>query len=190
MKKFWKTLTDSWWGNILLGFAAAVIFYYVVLVNVLSSSTPVVAVVSGSMYHGPSDGKQICGIAIDGFKQFDDYWKICGETYEEFGITKEQFASFNFKDGFGVGDMPVVKGEGTYMVGDIIVYSVQGINAPIIHRIVKINGDGTYQTKGDNNNGQNPYEYSVSPSQIKGKVIFIIPKIGYFKVLTTRLFGV
>ncbi len=188
--KLWKTLTDTWWGNILLGLVSAIVFYYIVLAGLLSSSTPVVAVISSSMHHGPSEIGQLCGVAVDGYKQFGQYWEICEYTYAEFGITAEQFSSFRFKDGFGVGDMPVIKGEESYKVGDIIVYSVQGINAPIIHRIVKVNDDGTYQTKGDNNNGQNRYEFRIPSTDINGKVIFIIPKIGYFKVLTTRLFGV
>ncbi len=187
MKIIPKILANTWWGNILLGFLAAVVFYYVILANVLSSDTPVVAVVSGSMEH-----------------------KNPEVTYYEWleknlGYNRTYIESWSISDGFFVGDMPVVSGGAPltgffgfggnesgekYNVGDVIVYSVKGINAPIIHRIIKINDDGTYQTKGDNNSGQLNYEFSVKPEQIKGKVIFIIPKIGYFKVLTNRLLGV
>lgn len=167
-----KFLTDTWWGNIILGFAAALIFYYVILSLLLSSNTPVVAVVSGSMEHDES---------VDA----DHY----GWLEENLGYNKTYIDSWPIKNGFNVGDMPIVKGRDKYEVGEVIVYSVQGVKAPIIHRIIKINDDGTYQTKGDNNNAQNFYEFSVRKEQIKGEVIFIIPKIGYFKVLFNKLFG-
>jgi len=173
MKILPKILTDTWWGNILLGFLAAVIFYYVILSTVLSSNTPVVAVVSSSMEHDES---------VE-----NDYYDWLEKNL---GYDRVFIGSWPTADGFDVGDMPVVRGQEKYQIGDVIVYSVEGINAPIIHRIIKINDDGTYQTKGDNNSGQLNYEFSVKPEQIKGKVIFIIPKIGYFKVVINRLFGV
>ncbi len=173
MKILPKILTDTWWGNILLGFSAAVIFYYVILSAVLGNNTPVVAVVSSSMEHDSS-------LESDHYEWLE----------ENLGYDRGYINSWSIANGFDVGDMPIVKGRDKYKVGDVIVYSVEGINAPIIHRIIKINDDGTYQTKGDNNSGQLNYEFSVKPEQVKGKVIFIIPKIGYFKVLTNRLLGV
>jgi len=173
MKILPKILTDTWWGNILLGFLSAVIFYYVILSTVLSSNTPVVAVVSGSMVHDES-------------VENDHY----GWLEKDLGYNKAYIDSWPTSNGFNIGDMPVVQGQEKYQIGDVIVYSVEGINAPIIHRIIKINDDGTYQTKGDNNSGQLNYEFNVKAEQMKGKVIFIIPKIGYFKVLINRVFGV
>ncbi|MBI2546870.1 MAG: hypothetical protein HYW23_00285 [Candidatus Aenigmarchaeota archaeon] len=182
-----KILTEKWWGNILLGFLAAVIFYYVILAGVLSSSTPVVAVVSSSMEHTNPEVT---------------YYQWLGKNL---GYNRSYIESWPDSNGFNVGDMPIVEGgkpftglfslagpseNQKYEVGDVIVYSVNGVSAPIIHRIIKINDDGTYQTKGDNNLGQLSYEQSVKPEQIKGKVIFIIPKIGYFKVILNRLSGV
>ncbi len=189
MKIIPKILTNTWWGNIFLGFLAAVIFYYFILANVLSSDTPVVAVVSSSMEHRNPE---------------ITYYQWLEKNLE---YNRSYIDSWTMTNGFSVGDMPVVSGgvpltgffsligvaesdQEKYEVGDVIVYSVEGIDAPIIHRIITINDDGTYQTKGDNNSGQLNYEFSVKPEQIKGKVIFIIPKIGYFKVLTNRLFGV
>ncbi len=189
MKIIPKVLSDTWWGNILLGFFAAVIFYYVILANVLSSNTPVVAVVSSSMEHGNSE------VTYYGWLE------------KNLGYNHDYVESWPVSNGFSVGDMPIVSGgkmltglfsvigggnknQEKYKIGDVIIYSVPSIRAPIIHRVIKINDDGTYQTKGDNNSGQLSYEFSVKPEQIKGKVIFIIPKIGYFKVLANRLFGV
>jgi len=163
----------------------------------LSTSMPVVAVVSSSMDHGivvSYRGSETildypCSVMTANYKEnFDNWWDLCKHTYEKFNITKEDFAKFPFKDGFKIGDMPIVQGSDSYKVGDVIVYEA-GQSAPIIHRIVKINEDGTYQTKGDHNAGQNPYEYSVKKEQIYGRVIFIIPKLGYFKVFSS-MFGV
>lgn len=173
MKRLIKKLTDTWYGNIILGILGAVIFYYIILATVLSTSTPAVAVVSGSMEHDAS-------IENDHYKWLE----------ENLGYDRNYIDSWPVSNGFSVGDMPIVKGNKEYKVGDVIIYSVDGINAPIIHRIIKINEDDSYQTKGDNNNRQNYYEFSIKQQQVKGKVIFIIPKIGYFKVLINNLFGV
>lgn len=171
MKLIPKVLTDTWWGNIFLGFLAAVIFYYLILSFILSSSTPVVAVVSSSMEHRNPEVT---------------HYKWLGDNL---GYNKSYVDSWPIKNGFSVGDMPVIKGGKSYEIGDVIVYSVSGISTPIIHRIITVNDDGTYQTKGDNNLGQLAYEHSVKSEQVNGKVIFIIPKVGYFKVLLNRLLG-
>ena len=71
-------------------------------------------------------------------------------------------------------------------VGDIIVFSPSEDQTPVVHRIVKINPDGTFQTKGDANPGQLPFEKHVEPDQIIGKVIFIIPYLGWFKIGLTE----
>lgn len=170
-----KKLTTGWTGNLfyaLLGILFAVIFYYGILATALSTNTPVVAVVSNSMKHDSS---------VE-----NDYYK----WLENRGYTREEVSSWPISGGFVVGDMPIVKGSESYKVGDVIVYSVPGLKSPIIHRIIKINEDGTYQTKGDNNPTQAPYEYNVSKEQINGKVVFIIPKLGYFKVLINKIFGI
>lgn len=165
-----KFLTDTLYGNIILGFLGAIIFYYVILSFALSTSTPIVAVVSGSMEH-------------DSSLETDHYMWL----EENLGYNKTYIDSWPVHNGLDIGDMPIINGEKNYQVGDVIVYSVGGINAPIIHRIIKINDDGTFQTKGDNNGAQNYYEKNVQSSQINGKIIFIIPKVGYFKVLLNQL---
>ncbi|HDH91360.1 MAG TPA: signal peptidase I [Candidatus Aenigmarchaeota archaeon] len=174
LKRIWKRLNEGWVGNIfyaVLGLLLAFFFYNVVLSYALNTPTPVVAVVSSSMQHDNPE--------VTHYK-----W-----LQEHFNYTREFIDSWPFPNGFSVGDMPVIKGSKDYKVGDIIVYRVPGQPAPIIHRIVKINEDGTFQTKGDNNPTQLPYEYRVERSQIYGKVIFIIPKLGYVKVALTRIIG-
>lgn len=171
-----KKLTQGPLGNLfyaLLGLLFAVIFYYGILRFALATDLPMVAVVSNSMLHDSS---------VD-----NDYYQWLEKNL---GYDEDYINSWPMSGGFAMGDMPIVKGSDEYKVGDIVVYSVEGSRAPIIHRIIKINEDGTYQTKGDNNSGQLPYELSVDKEQIHGKVIFVIPKLGYFKVMLNKLLGV
>jgi signal peptidase len=71
-------------------------------------------------------------------------------------------------------------------VGDIIVFSVAGREIPIVHRIKQINSDGSFQTQGDANTGQHSFEKSISPEQIHGKVMMIIPYLGWVKIGVTE----
>lgn len=192
-KKIWERLTKGFLGYIiyaLLGIAAGYLFYFT-LSLVLQTDLPTVAVLTNSMDHGINEWGAPCGKKVSGYKEsFDNWWELCKNFYENIGISKEQFFSFPVKEGFKKGDMPIVQGSDNYSVGDVIVFSITTERIPIIHRIIKINPDETYQTKGDFNSGQNFYEYSVKKQQIHGRVIFIIPKLGYYKVILNYLFGV
>jgi signal peptidase len=65
-------------------------------------------------------------------------------------------------------------------VKDIIAYkNKDGIL--VVHRIIKINSDGTFITKGDANNSADTLY--VNKDQIKGKVKLKIPFIAYPKIL-------
>jgi signal peptidase len=71
--------------------------------------------------------------------------------------------------------------------GDVIVFSPEGKYTPIVHRLISKNADGTFQTMGDANNGrQLPFEKSIKPSQIHGKMVFIIPLLGWIKIGATE----
>lgn len=59
---------------------------------------------------------------------------------------------------------------------DIIAY-INSDNILVVHRIIRINSDGTYVTKGDYNNTAD--SGFVKESQIQGKVAFKIPFIAY-----------
>jgi len=137
---------------------------------IFSTNSPVVAVVSSSMEHDQAE--------ITHYSWLE----------KNLGYNRSYIDSWPYSDGFSIGDIPIVRNSNDYKVGEIIIYDT-GQTAPIIHRIIKINPDGTYQTKGDNNLNQNSYEFSVKKEQIRGKVIFIIPKLGYFKIVATKIFG-
>jgi signal peptidase len=85
---------------------------------------------------------------------------------------------------FYKGDILLLHGMnlGDYKVNDVIVYSVSGRSVPIVHRVVKINPDGSFQTKGDANNGQLDFEYYVEPKNVHGKVVAIVPYLGWVKI--------
>lgn len=59
--------------------------------------------------------------------------------------------------------------------GDIVMYSLA--DELITHRVVGIDQDGNYITQGDNNNAVDLAP--VTPKQIKGKVVFWIPVLGF-----------
>ncbi len=85
---------------------------------------------------------------------------------------------------FYKGDILILKGisKEDVKVGDIVVFSPYKGATPVVHRIIKINKDGTFQTKGDANSGQLPFEKRIKFEQIHGKVIFIIPYLGWIKL--------
>jgi len=156
----------------ILGGAFAALVLKTVLGLILATDYPAVSVLTSSMVHDEST-------EINHYKWLE----------ENMGYNRSYIESWPMKNGFDVGDLPIVQGSDEYKVGDVIVYEVPGQSIPIIHRIIKINPDGTYMTKGDHNSGLLPFEASVKKEQIKGRVIFIIPKLGYFKVIFHWLFG-
>lgn len=60
--------------------------------------------------------------------------------------------------------------------GDIVAFTM-GDEITVLHRIIAENEDGTFVTKGDNNETED--FAALHKSQILGKVAFSIPKLGY-----------
>ncbi len=94
---------------------------------------------------------------------------------------------------FYQGDILIIQGaqppeeyKNTLAIGDVIVFSVEGRDVPVVHRIKQINPDGSFQTQGDANTGQHPFEKSIVPGQIHGKVVMIIPYLGWVKIGVTE----
>jgi len=90
-----------------------------------------------------------------------------------------------------VGDIIIVRGEASYKVHDIIVYHTPLYSKPIVHRIIGIK-NGYFITKGDHNQFSDPGTIAprqgVSPDDVQGKVVFVVPKLGYPKYIVSRLF--
>jgi len=169
-----KKLTEGWFGYIFYAVLGIIIAFLVnqALGFALSTDLPVVAVVTSSMEHDDST-------EVNHYQWLE----------KNLGYNRSYVDSWPISNGFLIGDMPIVQGSSNYRVGDVIVYSIHGQSIPVIHRIIKINADGSFQTKGDHNSNQLPFEFSIKKDQIHGKVIFIIPKLGYFKVVISRLLG-
>lgn len=189
IKKFWNWLWKSnsilsWIVLFILIFIFVKFIFFPFFSLILNTKMPFVIVESYSMQHcyGIKKNPLIhCN--------FNEYWLNYGYFYENIGINKTNFSNFKFKDGLDAGDIVVLKGEKDYKVGDIIVFIAN--NKPIIHRIIKKRCEDycIYETKGDNNNGQLEFEKNITKQYIIGKAIFVIPKLGWIKLLPFKLIG-
>lgn len=168
----------SWMFDIVFAFVLIKFIVYPLLGLLLSTTHPIVAVVSGSMEH---DGS------------FEDWWSQHQEFYLKLGIEKEDFLECSFRNGFNTGDIMILMGKPPEEidVGDIIVY--QGSTDPIIHRVVKKweeKGSFFYQTKGDHNSDSNFNERRIREDMLvgyskneKGSVAVLrIPFLGWIKI--------
>ncbi len=180
----------SWLANIVVAFLVIRYLIYPVLGIVLGTSYPIVAVVSESMEHGLYNGV-MCGKSLPDFKEsFDNYWEVCGEWYEQKGITQEQFKAFPFKNGFNKGDVIILwkANKANLEVGDILVFRGNRPQ-PIIHRIVDISDSGNeyyIQTKGDHNSKSiegGMGETHIIEERIVGKGVLRLPYLGWVKIL-------
>lgn len=182
LKRIWRFIWEddsilSWIVNIILAFVLIKYIIFPVLGAIFGTQYPLVAVVSSSMEH---DGK------------FDAWWNspaACGsfickqlDVYNTFNISKEQFRTFIFKNGFEKGDVMVLMSAKNINLGDVIVFFSKD-GRPIIHRVVKLN---PLQTKGDHNAAQINDNYitesNIAQHPIVGKAVLRIPLIGYVKV--------
>lgn len=179
LKKIWHFIWEdnsiwSWIVNIILAFVLIKFIVYPGLGLILSTSHPVVAVVSESMEHN---------------MEFDAWWEKNKDWYIENGVNKEYFETFSFKNGFNKGDIMVLIGKNAenIEVGDIIVFK-SSRKDPIIHRVVKkMDDDGIYfQTKGDNNKDSIKSsvldETNLREDVIIGEAVLKVPLLGYIKI--------
>lgn len=90
-----------------------------------------------------------------------------------FGCSAAVVISGSMADSIAVNDIVIIQKQDAYAEGDII--SFENGNMLITHRIIA-QEDGAFITKGDANNTADPFP--VSPPQIAGKVVLIIPKLG------------
>jgi SOS-response transcriptional repressor LexA len=118
------------------------------------------------------------------------------KTYYEFlekkyNYSLEYINTWPFKNGFAVGDVLFVIKTKNVNVGDVVLYKSCG-EIPISHRIV-YKENNYYSIKGDNNDYFLKFcvdEEKIEKDRIIGKVYFILPKIGYLRVLIYYTFGI
>ncbi|MFC1704877.1 signal peptidase I [Nanoarchaeota archaeon] len=181
--KFWFFIWEdnsiwSWLANIVLAFVLIKFVVYPLLGLMLSTSYPIVAVVSSSMEHNAD---------------FDEWWSKAGVWYTRNDITRDDFFDFSLRNGFNKGDIMILRGvkPKDIKAGDVIVFKSRRPD-PIIHRVVeKWDEDGTYyfKTKGDNPS-TNPEPISsmwldetrINEDQVIGVGKVRVPKLGWVKI--------
>lgn len=86
-----------------------------------------------------------------------------------------------------VGDVVIVKevNTNTLKENDIVAYRIDDIC--VTHRIKSINSDGTYITKGDNNNVED--SININHSQIEGKYVTKIVGLGHLLLFLKEPLG-
>jgi len=89
-----------------------------------------------------------------------------------FGIGMATVLSGSMEPDLSVNDVIIVKASDSYSVGETVVFQ-QGFSL-VVHEIIEIDGD-TVTTKGKANNTPDD---PIKLSDIKGKVVFSIPKLG------------
>ena len=180
--KFWFIVwkDDSfkgWLISILFIFIVIKFIFFPVLSFATGTSLPLAIVESCSMYH---DGNLL--------SNFDNWWENHESKYSPHIINKLDFQNFIFKKGFNKGDILfIIKAKPEKLkVGDVIIFN-GGTNNPIIHRIISIektDGEKTFSTIGDNNNGQLSFEKNIKEEQLIGKAVFkIVPYLGWGKLI-------
>lgn len=103
--------------------------------------------------------------------------KILNNTYANiFGYTFFEVATGSMADTIEIGDVVIVKITKDIQENDIIVYQEE--DQFITHRLMKINENGEWITKGDANNTE---DSPIQETQVLGKVVQIIPKIGIWR---------
>ncbi len=182
LKDFWFLV---WKDNSIKGWIVSIIFMFVVikfiffpmLSFITGTSLPLAIVESCSMHH---DGNL--------FSEEEKWFMNQQEKYEKFGISQNNFSEFSFTRGFTKGDILFIVGADpeALRVGDVIIFVANQKN-PVIHRIMKITekeGVRTFETMGDNNNGQLTFEKNIQDSQIVGKAVFrLVPYAGWIKLI-------
>ena len=180
LKKTWRFIWEdnsiwSWVVNIILAFVLIKFIVYPGLGLILSTSHPVVAVVSSSMEHNMN---------------FEAWWEENKDWYMENGINEDDFETSSFRNGFNKGDIMVLVGKDAknIEVGNVIVFR-SSKKDPIIHRVVKKFGDDNdiyFQTKVDNNEDSIKNdaldETNIREEVIIGKAVLRVPFLGYIKI--------
>ena len=78
------------------------------------------------------------------------------------------------------GDVVILRQRSAYQAGDIAVFRVPagqpGEGHPVVHRVIKVNPDGTFLFKGDNNTSFDPWDPTIN--DVLGKRVVLVPKLG------------
>jgi len=170
--RFWRFLKKDTWGSfivtLLIAFIVIKFIFFPLLSLVTGTPLPLVIVESCSMYHS------------DGMEQV-----FTSPVYEEYNLTLNDSKKWGFQNGLNKGDIIFVISPKKAKIGDIIIFQASTAN-PIIHRVISINEQGYYSTKGDNfktNSQMLNEEKIIAPERAVGKAVFRIPYLGWLKLI-------
>lgn len=138
----------------------SIVFFsiHISLIIALHNNNPAFVVTSNSMLHQ------------------NESWR---DYYTAMGIDT---SNFPIQGGFARGDILLAEGvnPNNIAVGDVIIFEASGTE--IAHRVVEISFSDNkpkFKTKGDANMYSAWSESSIFPENIKGRVVFVLPKIGH-----------
>ena len=83
------------------------------------------------------------------------------------------------------GDVIIIRQDKWYQKGDVVTFN-DGNKGRVTHRIVEADKD-SFVTKGDANRSSD--NNNINFTQILGKVILVLPKLGYLVVFSKSLLG-
>lgn len=95
-----------------------------------------------------------------------------------FGYATLTIATGSMQGTVDIGDVIVIRESDEYKLHDIITFLLPGDKIPTTHRIIKVNADGSFQTKGDSNDGED--RRPVTTDMIIGKHVLTIKNAGHF----------
>ena len=76
------------------------------------------------------------------------------------------------------GDLIIIRDTGDYKIGEIVTFFQDGDDIPTTHRIIAIDDEGKWVTRGDANNSKD--KRSITSDEIIGEVVLVIPYVGTF----------
>ncbi len=89
-----------------------------------------------------------------------------------FGVSVLRVLTGSMTGTINEGDFIVIKSQDSYGEQDVVTFLPTGASTPTTHRIVDVDEEGKFITKGDHNNTED-FEH-ISESQIIGKVMYVI----------------
>lgn len=109
---------------------------------------------------------------------FDIQTTFLKKTYRSFfGISAFEIKTGSMENKINVGDLVIVKNTKNVGLNDIVTFETNG--SFVTHRVVQLFGDQIV-TKGDANNTDDD---PITSDNIIGKVVLIVPKLGFIKYL-------
>ncbi len=116
---------------------------------------------------------------------------ILSSNFRLFGIYQSFLVqSGSMEPAIMTGDVIVIKSVNTYQINDVITFT-NNSDKVVTHRIIEVNdnnGEKTFNTKGDANRSGD--DDAIAPSQVIGKVIMVIPRLGYIVAFSKTPLGI